>query len=108
MWRRDGKELFYVAPDQKLMAVSVSGDASFPAGKPTPLFQLRLILYPPVDPRLQYAVAARGDRFLVNMIVEPTMRFKHDPHRSPVSTACEQCGIASEDARGISANPHWL
>src|SRR5436190_362404 len=71
MWRRDGKELFYVAPDQKLMAVSVSGDASFAAGKPTPLFQLRLIPYPPVDPRLQYAVAARGDRFLVNMVVEP-------------------------------------
>ena len=71
MWRRDGKELFYVAPDQKLMAVSVSADASFAAGAPTLLFQLRLIPYPPVAPRLQYAVAAKGDRFLVNMIVEP-------------------------------------
>ena len=38
-WRRDGKELFYVAPGGKLMAVEVDGKgASFEPGKETALF----------------------------------------------------------------------
>jgi len=70
-WRRDGKELFYVGSDQKLMAVPVTADASFAASTPTALFQLRTISLPPTQPRRQYAVTATGDRFLVNTVVEP-------------------------------------
>jgi len=72
-WRRDGKELFYVAPDQKLMAVPVTADSSlaFAAGTPTPLFQVKMIPLPPTQPRLQYAATANGNRFLVNTVVEP-------------------------------------
>ena len=70
-WRRDGKELFYVAPDQRLLAVAVTADSSFSAGPPAPLFQLRVIPLPPTNPRPQYDVNASGDRFLVSTVVEP-------------------------------------
>lgn len=39
-WRRDGKELFYLSLDGKLMAVDVTEGAVFKAGSPKPLFQL--------------------------------------------------------------------
>ena len=71
-WRRDGKEIFYVGPDEKLMSVSVTADSSFAASTPAPLFQLRMIPVPLTQPRQQYAVTAKGDRFLVNTVVEPT------------------------------------
>jgi hypothetical protein len=35
------------------------------------MFQMRTIPVPPTQPRRQYAVAPKGDRFLVNMVVEP-------------------------------------
>src|SRR5207249_1138098 len=42
LWRRDGKELFYLAPDRKLMAVEVSGAGpTFVPGAPKPLFEAR-------------------------------------------------------------------
>ncbi|MBI3666800.1 MAG: serine/threonine-protein kinase, partial [Acidobacteria bacterium] len=61
-WRRDGKELFYVAPDNKLMAVVVkAGAGAFQAGGvPQPLFKTRA-----ADFNFLYAVAADGRRFLV-------------------------------------------
>jgi Tol biopolymer transport system component len=60
VWRRDGKELFYLAADNKLMAVPVKIGASFEAGAPTALFR--------VDPAAEHAydVTADGQRFLVN------------------------------------------
>ena len=39
-WRGDGKELFYVASDGKLMSVDISAKPVFEAGAPRPLFQL--------------------------------------------------------------------
>jgi serine/threonine protein kinase len=39
-WRGDGKELFYVASDQKLMSVNISSKPVFQGGAPKPLFQL--------------------------------------------------------------------
>jgi len=38
-WRSDGRELFYLAPDGKMMAVDVTAAREFQAGTPTPLFQ---------------------------------------------------------------------
>src|SRR6185436_13493960 len=64
-WRRDGKELYYLAPDGKLMVVPVNAGATFSAGKPTALFQTPLTFLrggPPRDRR--YDVAADG-RFLI-------------------------------------------
>jgi len=66
-WRRDGKELFYLAPDRKMMAVTVRTGATFEAGTPQTLFETTLdvaFLGP------NYAVAADGQRFLLNTPVE--------------------------------------
>ena len=64
-WRRDGKELFYLAADRKLMAVVVNAEGTFKAGVPKVLFQTREI----VD-RYRYAVTSDGQRFLVNTPLE--------------------------------------
>jgi hypothetical protein len=53
------------------MAVSVTAESEFKASAPAPLFQLRMVPLPPTQPRQQYAVTAKGDRFLVNTAVEP-------------------------------------
>ena len=42
-WRRDGRELYYLALDGKLMAVPVKADRAFEAGTPSPLFEMPLI-----------------------------------------------------------------
>jgi len=38
-WRGDGKELFYLAPSGKMMAVDLVINSAFQARTPTPLFQ---------------------------------------------------------------------
>ncbi|MGH9317676.1 MAG: TolB family protein, partial [Thermoanaerobaculia bacterium] len=63
VWRRDGKELFYLALDRKLMAVEVKTGPAFEAGVARPLFQARLRN----DPDREYDVSADGQRFLVNV-----------------------------------------
>ncbi len=73
-WRRDGKELFYVAPDHALMAVPVTlqGDV-FAAGDPHALFG---VITPEVSAPFpsEYAVTADGQHFLVNSVVEQANR----------------------------------
>jgi Tol biopolymer transport system component len=59
-WRRDGRELYYVAVDKKLMAVPVSLAPTFDAGKPVPLFSI----HPSPDGPV-YDAAADGQRFLI-------------------------------------------
>ena len=68
-WRRDGKELFYLAQDSKIMAVSVKTSDNFQPGLPTPLFKIDLArgIYSSVAS--EYDVTADGQRFLVNMVV---------------------------------------
>jgi eukaryotic-like serine/threonine-protein kinase len=66
-WRRDGNELFYLALDRKLMAVGVKSGATFEAETPRTLFQTTLNV---ADQRQTYAVAADGQRFLLNAPVE--------------------------------------
>jgi Tol biopolymer transport system component len=63
VWRRDGKELFYVAPDRKLMAVAVRTGAAFEPETAGPLFEARLRN----DPTRHYDASADGQRFLLNM-----------------------------------------
>jgi Tol biopolymer transport system component len=65
-WRGDGRELFYVAPDGKMMSVAVDGT--------TPAFRAeapRLLFHAPVVSFVgyQYAVTKDGERFLVNTAV---------------------------------------
>jgi len=66
-WRRDGKELFYLAPDGKLMAAAVKAGTNFEAGKPEALFQTRIFgLGPSARYSQQYDLTADGQRFLIN------------------------------------------
>ncbi len=59
-WRSDGKELYYVSPDRKLMAVEVKPGGSFEATSPRVLFDLA----PVRADGSSYTVTAAGDRFL--------------------------------------------
>jgi eukaryotic-like serine/threonine-protein kinase len=71
-WRRDGHELFYIAPDQKLMSVDIRVSPTFEAGSPKELFQLH-VDRSQEGVRNYYDVSADGQRFLVNTVVkEPT------------------------------------
>ena len=64
VWRGDGKEIFYLGLDGKMMSVMVdSGPDSLHAGPPKPLFQTRLV---PGGIR-QYDVTRDGKRFLLNV-----------------------------------------
>src|SRR5262245_51116096 len=63
-WRDDGKELFFISADRKLMAVDVQTDAKFQASEPKPLFDLKVSGL--VDVRSHYAVTKDGKRFLLN------------------------------------------
>jgi Tol biopolymer transport system component len=69
-WRRDGKELFYLAPDGNLMAADVRQSAlTFETSPPRALFNTG-ITASFVDRRNQYVVTRDGRRFLVNISAE--------------------------------------
>ena len=65
-WRRDGRELFYLTQDGTLMAVAVHQGATFDFDAPQALFQTGIRLTPQNLWANEYAVAADGQRFLVN------------------------------------------
>jgi hypothetical protein len=60
-WRRDGKELFYVSADQKLMAAPINLGAMVEVGAPQALFTIPQMLATSF-----YAPVQNGQRFLVN------------------------------------------
>lgn len=64
-WRRDGRELFYMAADAKMMSVSINKiDEQFEADDPIPLFETDPpIISGPWDGI--FAVAPAGDKFLI-------------------------------------------
>jgi dipeptidyl aminopeptidase/acylaminoacyl peptidase len=69
-WSRDGRELFYMAPDQKLMGVAIK-TSTFELSSPNPLFQVRIDMSEGIDGvRNHYDVSADGQRFLVNTVLE--------------------------------------
>ena len=70
-WSADGKEIFYVAPDGRMMAASIAlGGASMDVKPPVALFQTHLATGVNVlGNKPQYAVARDG-RFLLNTAIE--------------------------------------
>ena len=60
-WSADGRELYYRAPDQKLMVVEVQTANSFQAGIPQVLFTGRTL---PGAARNKYLASLDGKRFL--------------------------------------------
>jgi Tol biopolymer transport system component len=73
-WSRDGRELFYLSPDRKLMAVTIQRQPMLQSSAPVELFQtpLSTIYY-----LYGYDVAPNG-RFLMNV---PTADFSRAPIR---------------------------
>jgi Tol biopolymer transport system component len=68
-WRADGKELYFLAPDSTMMAVTVAASGTtLEAGKPVALFPTNLAWG---QDKAQYAVARDG-RFLFNQTTETT------------------------------------
>src|SRR5437867_1031530 len=65
VWRKDGKEIFYLSADGKMMAVPVISQQSIQVGKPKALFDVR------GASRLTpcYDVTRDGKRFVVNRLV---------------------------------------
>jgi Tol biopolymer transport system component len=65
-WSRNGKELFYIANDRKLMSVSVdtSVGKAFKSGSPAELFTTHMVEASGATQRPVYAVSPDGQRFL--------------------------------------------
>jgi hypothetical protein len=61
VWRRDGRELFYLATDGWLMSVQVELEPTFrPAGPPQPLFKVAAEVN-------YFDIAPDGEQFLLSV-----------------------------------------
>jgi len=72
-WGPDGRELFYVAPDGRLMAVPLrvaTDRQAIEPGSPVPLFVTRISSTRTGGSRQEYIVSPDGRRFLMNTFVE--------------------------------------
>jgi hypothetical protein len=65
IWSRNGKELFYLTEDARLMSVSITGGLNLETGTPKELFPTSVRVNCSIS---QYAVARHGDKFLM---IEP-------------------------------------
>jgi serine/threonine protein kinase/Tol biopolymer transport system component len=71
LWRRDGKELFYLSPDGKVMSVDVNTTSpTFQPGTPKPLFSIRIAGGPQAGPTHRWNVSRDGQRFLVTTVLD--------------------------------------
>jgi len=64
-WRQDGKELFYISSDGKMMAVPVKMGTSFEAGSPVALFQAHRRQPVSAQDVFSYDVSGDGQMFLI-------------------------------------------
>jgi Tol biopolymer transport system component len=77
-WRRDGKELFYLSSEGRMMAVTVKTDGNFEAASPVTLFQTHLGQPISSYDLVSYDVTGDGQRFLINTKVD-------EPNAAPLS-----------------------
>jgi Tol biopolymer transport system component len=64
-WRRNGKELFYISPDWKMMSVSWSARPNFQAGTPQPLFDTEMVDTGIRTGPMSWDISPDGNRFLI-------------------------------------------
>ena len=64
-WSRDGKELFFISVDEKMMEVQVKTGIKFEAGVPKELFEVRFLL---LVRNASFDVSNEG-RFLIPSVV---------------------------------------
>jgi hypothetical protein len=69
-WKKDGKALYYIAPDSALMAAPIVKQAPLEVGVPAVLFPTRIVRggRSTYLGHHQYAVASDG-RFLINVVI---------------------------------------
>ncbi len=66
-WRGDGKEIFYLAADRSLMAVTVKAGNALELSPASRLFATRMsVLTNTAFTSTQYAVTADGEHFFIN------------------------------------------
>jgi serine/threonine protein kinase len=65
-WRQDGKELYYLTQDQRLMAVDVSLGGTVELGRPRTLFHAPL--EPPNQERNRFTATRDGQKFLLSAV----------------------------------------
>ena len=63
IWRRDGRELFYIGGDGRVVAVTMNGGENLEIGTAVPLFPAHLRRFG-IPYRTDYAVSGDGRRFL--------------------------------------------
>ena len=66
LWRDDGREIFYVTEDGKIMSAELKADGAFESVVTRPLFQVDIKRVPGIP----YAVTPDGSRFLINTPAE--------------------------------------
>jgi WD40 repeat protein len=69
-WGGDGKEIFFLSPEGKIMVVQVKTGASFDAGTPVALFQANVREIVANSEQEMYDVDQYGQRFLINTQVK--------------------------------------
>ncbi|HET9306590.1 MAG TPA: protein kinase [Candidatus Sulfotelmatobacter sp.] len=77
-WRRDGKELFFLSAEGKIIAVPIKATANFEAGSPETLFQTHTRQSISALDRVSYDVSADGQKFLIDTKVD-------EPNALPLS-----------------------
>jgi hypothetical protein len=64
-WNHNGKELFYISPDSKMMSVDVSTHPIFHSGIPRSLFAAELVDTGIRTGPMSWDIAPDGNRFLI-------------------------------------------
>jgi Tol biopolymer transport system component len=64
-WRRNGKELFYISPDWKMMSVPVNASPAFQSGTPQPLFDTEMVDTGIRTGPMSWDISPDGNRFLI-------------------------------------------
>ncbi|MCA1581487.1 MAG: hypothetical protein LC796_08860, partial [Acidobacteria bacterium] len=78
-WRRDGKEMYYLAPDGRLMVAAVTAGSTLDVASPRPLFRSETAAMDAASgDSIQYAVTSDGQRFLLSSLV-------HNPTAQPIT-----------------------
>ena len=74
-WRQDGREIFYLAPDNRILAVPIGLDSSgdLRIGAPVSLFAPNLSGKPRQIGSRHYEVSPDGQRFLIDTLKEVTI-----------------------------------
>jgi Tol biopolymer transport system component len=87
-WRRDGREAYYIAADETLMAVAIDPTAAPPSvGTPARLFETNISPIRSIS-RQQYVVSRDGQRFLIltdqeGPVPPVTLLFNWKPRATP-------------------------